>query len=69
MVDVKYIDLENVESVSEVEPEPTPALRENAHHIGSLENEGKRLMLALLSATDENEPAGERIFGRLGLLV
>ena len=67
MVDVKYIDLENIESVSEIEPEPTLALSENAHHIGSLGSEGKRLMLELLSATDESEPAGERVFGRLGL--
>ena len=67
MVDVKYIDLENVESVSEIKPEPTLAIKENAHHIGSLGSEGKRLMLELLSATDESEPADERVFGRLGL--
>lgn len=66
-MDVKYVDLEHIESIDEIEPPPTLALTEGDHFIGPLGSTGKRLMLELLGATDESEPTGERVFGRLGL--
>lgn len=66
-IDVQNVDLENIESVDEIKPKPTLALREGDHYIGPLGSTGKRLMLELLGATDESEPAGDRVFGRLGL--
>lgn len=66
-IDVKHVDLENIESIDEVEPKPTLALKQGEHFIGPLGSTGKRLMLELLGATDESEPTGERVFGRLGL--
>lgn len=66
-LDAKYVDLEHIESVDEIKPEPTLALREGDHYIGALGSVGKRLMLELLKATDESEPTSDRVFGRLGL--
>ena len=66
-LDVKHVDLEHIESVDEINPKPTLALTQGDHYIGPLGSTGKRLMLELLKATDEEEPTGERVFGRLGL--
>lgn len=66
-IDVKHVDLEHIESVDEIKPAPTLALKEDDHFIGPLGSTGKRLMLELLDSTDENESAGERVFGRIGL--
>jgi hypothetical protein len=66
-LDVRHVDLEHIESVDEINPKPTLALREGDHYIGHLGHVGKRLMLELLKATDESEPTGDRVFGRLGL--
>lgn len=66
-IDVSNVDLEHIESVDEIKPKPTLALREGDHFIGPLGGVGKRLMLELLKATNETEPTGERVFGRLGL--
>lgn len=67
MIDVKYIDLEHIEHVADIEPEPTLAVSEDEHYIGSLGEAGKRLMKELLAETDESEPMGDRVFGRLGV--
>jgi hypothetical protein len=64
---VRHVDLEHIESVDEIEPKPTLAPREGDHYIGPLGHVGKRLMLELLKATDESDPTGDRVFGRLGL--
>jgi hypothetical protein len=66
-IDVRNVDLEHIESVDEIKPKPTLALRKGDHYIGPLGGVGKRLMLELLKATDESEPTGDRVFGRLGL--
>jgi hypothetical protein len=66
-IGVRNVDLEHIESVDEIEPKPTLALREGDHYIGPLGSVGKRLMLELMKATDESEPTGDRVFGRLGL--
>lgn len=66
-IDVDTIDLTHVQDVTDIEPTPTLAVSDDAHHIGPLGHEGKRLMLELLDATDEEEPVGTRVFGRLGL--
>lgn len=66
-VDVNGIDFENIADISEITPPPTLALSDKAHFLGPIEARGRKLMLALLDATDANEPTGERVFGRLGL--
>lgn len=66
-IDVKHVDLEHIESIDEIEPTPTLALKPGDHFIGPLGSTGKRLILELLGATDEGEPTGDRVFGRLGL--
>jgi hypothetical protein len=66
-IDVRHVDLEHIESVDEIRPKPTLALRPGDHYIGPLGSVGKRLMLELLKATDQSEPTGDRVFGRLGL--
>lgn len=68
-IDPQFIDLENIEDVSDIEPTPTLALNheEGEHRLGSLGDTGRRLMLELLEATDESEPTGDRVFGTLGL--
>ena len=64
-----YIDLENIEDVSDIDPPPTLAVNhsDGEQRLGPMGDAGRRLMLELLDATDESEPMGERVFGRLGL--
>lgn len=66
-VDLESVNLTHVEDVTDIEPPPTIAVSDTEHHFGALGHEGKRLMLELLEATSEEEPFGERVFGRLGL--
>lgn len=68
-IDPQFIDLEHVEDVSDIDPPPTLAVNHEAgeHRLGPLGEAGRRLLLEVLDATDEDEPMGERVFGRLGL--
>lgn len=67
-VDAHLIDLNHIEDVSDVEPEPTLAVRGTGYRPGPLGSEGKRLIKELLNATeDEDAPVGTRVFDRLGL--
>lgn len=66
-IDASNVDFGNVEDVTDISSTPDIIIGEHEHHFGSLGNEGKRLLLELLENTDENVPAEDRIFGRLGL--
>ena len=61
------VDLTHIEDVTDVKPEPTIAVSETRHHIGSIGASNKRILLDLLDKTDESEPFGARVFDRLGV--
>ena len=73
-VDPATVDLETIETVTDIEPTPTLAVSNNDYHFGSfgpgagaLGQEAKLLLRELLDATPEDEPAAERVFARLGV--
>ena len=66
-VNPKNVDLTHTESVTDIEPTPTLALSDSEHHIGPIGDLGKRWLLMLLDETAEAEPAGTRVFDRLGV--
>lgn len=66
-VNPENVDLTHVESVTDIKPPPTLALSEHEHHIGPIGDLSKRWLLMLLEETSEAEPAGTRVFDRLGV--
>lgn len=65
-VNPDHVDLNNIEDVTDIEPEPTLAASDSEHRIGSIGLRGKTLLIELLAETPDDEPMAERVFERLG---